>query len=64
MNKEQKDEIIEELWKTKEQFSLSCNKNISQLIQLINEIAKDQGFSETINSQLPLNKFSGLNSDV
>ncbi len=51
MNKEPRDEIIEELWKAKEQFSASCNKNIKQLVQLINEMANQQGF-ETIADKI------------
>lgn len=50
MKKEQKDEIIEELWKIKDQFSSSCNKNIRQLIQLVNDIAKKQGFDKTVDN--------------
>jgi hypothetical protein len=51
MNKEQKDEIIEELWKIKDQFSSSCNRNIKQLIQLVNDIAKKQGFDRTVSKK-------------
>jgi len=47
MKNEQKDEIIEELWKIKGQFSSSCNKNVRQLIQLVNDIAKKQGFIDS-----------------
>lgn len=52
MKNEQKDEIIEELWKIKDQFSSTCNKNIRQLVQLANEIAKKQGFDETIDNKI------------
>jgi hypothetical protein len=56
MSKEQlvetKDEIIQELWKIKEHFSCSCNKNIRQLIQLVNTIAKQQGFENTVSNKI------------
>jgi hypothetical protein len=52
MEKEQKDEIIEELWKIKDQFSSTCNKNIRQLVQLVNEIAEKQGFDKTVDNTI------------
>ncbi len=51
MKKNEKDEIIEELWKIKDQFSSSCNRNIRQLVQLINHIAEKQGFDKTADNQ-------------
>ncbi|MBF0235268.1 MAG: hypothetical protein HQK65_19875 [Desulfamplus sp.] len=47
----QKDEIIEELWEIKEKFSSKCNKNIRQLVQLVNEIAIQKGFEKTIDKR-------------
>nr|VFJ60822.1 MAG: hypothetical protein BECKFW1821B_GA0114236_106011 [Candidatus Kentron sp. FW] len=52
MDKKQKDEIIEELWKIKEQFSSSYNKNIRQITQFVNDIAKEQGFDKTVDNKV------------
>lgn len=52
MNKKEKDEIIEEVWKIKEQFSSSCKKNIRQIVQMANDIAKKKGFDKTVNNKI------------
>ena len=42
----ERDEIIEELWKIKDEFSSSSGKDISKIVERINKIAEEQGFSE------------------
>ncbi len=39
--KEEKDEILEELWKIKDQYSLSCNSDFSILVKNIKEDIKN-----------------------
>ena len=51
MKKDQEDEVIKELWEIKKQFSSSCNKNVRQLVQLVNNIAKEQGFDKIAENQ-------------
>ena len=38
-----KDEIIEELWRIKDELSSSCENNIKKLVQKMNMIAQEQG---------------------
>lgn len=51
MRKEQEDEVIEELWKIKDRFSSSCNKNVRQLVRLVNDIAKKQDLDEIVDNR-------------
>ena len=52
MEKDQRDEIIEELWQIKDEFSSSCGKDIRKIVEKINKIAEEQGFSgEQINKR-------------
>jgi hypothetical protein len=51
MEEDKKDEVIEELWHIKDQFSTSCNKNIRQLVKRVNKIAQEQGFETPIEKQ-------------
>lgn len=64
INEETKDEIIEDIWKIKEHFSISCNKNVRELVQLVNDIAKKQGFDKTVNNRgnIAYSASSGENS--
>ena len=36
-----KDEIIEELWKIKDELSLSCDKDMNKLIEKMNKLAQE-----------------------
>ena len=45
MKNSQKDEIIQELWKIKDEFSFSCNGDIKKIVERMNKIAEEQGFS-------------------
>ncbi len=50
MNNENKDEIIEELWRIKDNFSSSCKNNVDKFINEVNKIAQQNGFhGEQIN---------------
>jgi hypothetical protein len=37
-----KNEIIEELWKIKDEVSFSCDKDIGKIVEMANKIAKEQ----------------------
>ncbi len=51
MEKEKRDEIIEELWNVKDEFAGSCNQNMEQIVKKMNEIAEDIGFKDNQISQ-------------
>ncbi len=42
------DEVIEELWKIKDQLSGSSKGNFDALIEQVNEIAKKKGFNNNL----------------
>jgi hypothetical protein len=42
----QEDEIIEELWRIKDNFSSSCNEDMGKIIETMNKIAEKEGFSD------------------
>jgi len=45
-----KDDIIEELWRIKDEFSSSCNKDMKKIIDKMNRIAEKQdSLGEEVN---------------
>ncbi len=49
MGENGKDEILEEIWKIKEQFSSRNLNDLEKIIQEANDIAKEEGFPEAID---------------
>ena len=53
----EKDEIIEALWKIKDKFSSSCDKDIGRIIEKTNRIAVEQALlGEEVNLRKKLTK--------
>ena len=50
MKNEETDEILEELWNIKDEFSSSCDRDMRKIIEKMKGIAVEQGFlGEEIN---------------
>ena len=47
MKNNERDEIIEELWEVKDNFSSSCNQNVGEIVKKMNIIAEDLKFKNT-----------------
>lgn len=52
MNIESQDEIIQELWKIKDQFAASNGGGVGELVKKANEIAKQKGFENSAGGNL------------
>lgn len=46
MKNNERDEIIEELWEVKDNFSSSCNQNVGEIVKKMNMIAEDLKFKD------------------
>ena len=44
------DDVLEELWQTKDYYSLSCNSDFRELVKKIREDIKDISYQEATNS--------------
>jgi len=51
--KHQKDEVLKELWETKDHYSLSCNSNFNTLVAIIRQDIADIHWKE---AKEPLHK--------
>ena len=51
MEKENRDEIIEELWNVKDELASSCNQDMEQIVKKMNKIARNVGFKDNQISQ-------------
>jgi len=49
MVENERDEIIEEIWKIKKEFSSRNLNNLKKIVQEANDIAKKEGFPEAID---------------
>lgn len=52
MEGNEKDEILEEIWEIKKQFSSRNLNDLEKIIQEANEIAKKEGFPEAIDGPM------------
>ncbi len=46
MKNNERDEIIEELWAIKDNFSISCHQNVGEIVKKMNKIAADLRFKD------------------
>lgn len=51
MKNNERDEIIEELWEVKDNFSNSCNQNIGEIVKKMNMIAEDLRLKDAESKQ-------------
>jgi len=51
MNIQSRDEVIDELWKIKDQFATSSKGNVGELVKKVNEIAKQNGFQSNVSNR-------------